>query len=278
LSEETTETAPTIIAVAPNGGRRTQADHPALPVTAAETARTAAACREAGAAMLHIHVRRPDQRHSLDVDLYREAIAASRRAVGSEMVIQATTESVGLYGSDEQMAMVRELRPEAISMALRELAPDDDHKARFAEFTAWLRRENIAGQIILYDRDDTARARAWAREGVFDPALLSVIFVTGKYTPPTTAMPIDLLPLFNDCADLFRDWMLCSFGPNETGCVTLAALLGGHCRVGFENNLDLPDGSRASDNAAIVGATVTALKSVGLQVATPAQLRARWGL
>lgn len=270
--------APTVIAVAPNGGRRTQADHPALPVTADETARAAAACREAGAAMLHIHVRQPDQRHSLDVDLYRDAIAATRRMVGPEMVIQVTTESVGLYRPDEQMAMVRELKPEAISMALRELAPDDDWKASFAEFTGWLRRENIAGQIILYDRGDTARARAWAREGVFDPEHLSVIFVTGKYTPPTTAMPIDLLSLFDDCADLFRDWMLCSFGPNETACVTLAALLGGHCRVGFENNLDLPDGSRAPDNAAIVNATATALNSVGLQVATSAQLRARWGI
>lgn len=278
MNDDNAGYAPTVIAVAPNGGRRTQADHPALPVTAEETARTAAACREAGAAMLHIHVRRPDQRHSLDADLYREAIAAARRAVGPEMVIQATTESVGLYGPDEQMAMVREVRPEAISMALRELAPDDDHKARFADFTAWLRHENIAGQIILYDRDDTARARAWAREGVFDPAQMSVIFVTGKYTPPTTAMPIDLLPLYNDCADFFRDWMLCSFGPRETGCVTLAALLGGHCRVGFENNLDLPDGSRAPDNAAIVAATATALKSVGLTPATAADLRARWGL
>ncbi|MCC5976468.1 MAG: 3-keto-5-aminohexanoate cleavage protein [Salinarimonas sp.] len=268
----------TIIAVAPNGGRRTTADHPALPVTVEDTARTAAECCEMGAAMLHVHVRRPDQRHSLDVDLYRDVTAAVRREAGPDMVIQATTESVGLYGPDEQMAMVRALRPEAISMALRELAPDEDHKARFSEFTAWLQRENIAGQIILYDRDDTARARAWAQEGVFDPAAMSVIFVTGKYTPPTTAMPIDLLPLFNDCADVFRDWMLCAFGPRETGCMTLAALLGGHCRVGFENNLALPDGERAPDNAAIVAATVNALDSVGLAAATPAQLRARWGL
>ncbi len=268
----------TIIAVAPNGGRRTKDDHPALPVTAEETARTAAECSEMGAAMLHVHVRRRDQRHSLDVDLYREAIAAVRREAGPDMVIQATTESVGLYGPDEQMAMVRALRPEAISMAMRELAPDEDYKAQFSEFTAWLRRENIAGQVILYDRDDTARARAWAKEGVFDPKSLSVIFVTGKYNPPTTALPLDLLPLYYDCADVFRDWMLCAFGPREAGCVTLAALLGGHCRVGFENNLDLPDGERAPDNAAIVAATVTALDSVGIAAATPAQLRARWGL
>lgn len=268
----------TVIAVAPNGGRRTTKDHPALPVTAADTARTAAACREAGAAMLHIHVRQPDQRHSLDVDLYREAIAAARREAGPDMVIQATTESVGIYSADQQMAMVRALKPEAISMALRELAPTDADKAAFADFTAWLTRERIAGQIILYDTADAARARTWAEEGVFDADAMSVIFVTGKYAPPTPAAPADLLPLHAGCADLFRDWMLCSFGPRETGCVTLAALLGGHCRVGFENNLALPDGAIAPDNAAIVAATADALKAVGLKPATPAQLRAAWGL
>ena len=153
--------------------------------------------------MLHIHVRQPDQRHSLDIELYREAIAAARREVGPDMVIQATTESVGLYKAAEQMAMVRELKPEAISMALRELAPDEAGKAAFADFVGWLQRERIASQIILYDTADTARARAWAQEGVFDARAMSVIFVTGKYAPPTPAAPADLLPLHADCADLF---------------------------------------------------------------------------
>ncbi len=268
----------TIIAVAPNGGRRTKSDHPALPVTAQESARTAAACREAGAAMIHIHVRDPDQRHSLDVDLYREAIAAVRREAGTDMVIQATTESVGIYDSRQQMEMVRALRPEAISMGLRELAPGEEDKAAFAAFMEWLSRERIAGQIILYGTHDAERARRWAQEGVFDASALSVLFVVGKYVPATTGSPADLLPLHQICADLFRDWMLCAFGPRETACVATAALLGGHCRVGFENNLHLPNGDRAPDNAAIVGATAAALTGLGLTVASPAELRARWGI
>jgi 3-keto-5-aminohexanoate cleavage enzyme len=266
----------TIIAVAPNGGRRTKADHPGLPVTAAETARTAAACREAGAAMIHIHVRDENQRHSLDVDLYREAIAAARREAGPDMVIQATTESVGMYSAAQQMEMVRALKPEAISMALRELAPADADKSGFAEFMAWLSRERIATQIIIYDTDDAQRVAAWAREGVFDAAATSVLFVVGRYVPQTTGQPVDLLPLHRACADLFRDWMLCAFGPRETACVATAALLGGHCRVGFENNLHLPDGSDAPDNAAIVRATASALTSLGLGVMGPRELRGLW--
>ena len=268
----------TLIAVAPNGGRRTRADHPAIPVTAAETARTAAACREAGAAMIHIHVRDENQRHSLDVDLYRDAIAAVRREAGPDMVIQATTESVGMYDSRRQMQMVRALRPEAISMALRELAPAEEDRAVFADFMQWLSRERIAAQIIVYDGQDAERVRRWAQEGVFDAGATSVLFVVGSYVPQTPGMPQDLLPLYQTCAGLFRDWMLCAFGPRETACVATAALLGGHCRVGFENNLHLPDGRSASDTAAIVGATASALTGLGLSIMGPHELRERWAI
>ncbi len=67
---------PPILAVAPNGARRTNTDHPALPMTADEIARTAAECREAGAAMIRLHVRDRNGDHSLDADLYRDAICA----------------------------------------------------------------------------------------------------------------------------------------------------------------------------------------------------------
>lgn len=268
----------TLIAVAPNGGRRTKADHQAIPVTAEETARTAAACREVGAAMIHIHVRDQDQRHSLDVDLYRDAIAAARREAGPDMVIQATTESVGMYDSRQQMEMVRALKPEAISMGLRELAPSDDDKATFAEFMQWLARERIAAQIIIYDDHDAGRIRKWAQEGVFDAGATSVLFVVGKYVPQTTGTPKDLLPLYQTCAAHFRDWMLCAFGPRETACVATAALLGGHCRVGFENNLCLPDGGNAADNVAIVRATASALTALGLSIMAPGDLRRLWNI
>jgi 3-keto-5-aminohexanoate cleavage enzyme len=268
----------TLIAVAPNGGRRTKVDHPAIPVTVAETARTAAACREAGAAMIHIHVRDENQRHSLDVDLYRQAIAAARREAGPDMVIQATTESVGMYDARQQMEMVRALKPEAISMGLRELAPAEEDKAAFADFMQWLANERIAAQVIIYDTHDAERIRKWAQEGVFDARATSVLFVVGKYVPQTTGTPPDLLPLYQTCADLFRDWMLCAFGPRETACVATAALLGGHCRVGFENNLHLPDGSNAPDNAAIVQATASALTGLGLSIMGPRELRELWKL
>jgi 3-keto-5-aminohexanoate cleavage enzyme len=88
---------PLVVAVAPNGARRTKVDHPLLPLTPAEIAREAELCAAAGASVLHLHVRAADGRHTLDPDLYRSAVEAVRRTIGDRMVIQITTEAVGRY-------------------------------------------------------------------------------------------------------------------------------------------------------------------------------------
>ena len=99
-------TEPLIITVAPNGAYKQPSDHPALPITPAALADTAKACLDAGAAMLHMHIRDADGRHSLDVEGYREAQRVVRQAVGDAMVIQITSESAGVYRAPEQIAMV----------------------------------------------------------------------------------------------------------------------------------------------------------------------------
>ncbi len=114
-----------MIMVAPNGARRGKADHPALPLTAAELAADAKACALAGAAAIHLHVRDAAGGHALDPGLYRAATAAVRAAAGPDLVVQITTEAVGRFSPAEQMACVRALTPEAVSIALRELVPDE---------------------------------------------------------------------------------------------------------------------------------------------------------
>src|SRR5687768_3548625 len=82
------------IGVAPNGGRKTKADHPALPLTARELAETAARCRDAGATMMHVHVRDRDGKHLLDADAYRTALDAIRSEVDEALVLQITSEAL----------------------------------------------------------------------------------------------------------------------------------------------------------------------------------------
>lgn len=266
----------TAIAVAPNGGRRVKTDHPAIPLTAAELGRTAAECLEAGAAMIHVHVRDADGGHLLDAAAYRDATTAIRDAVGERLVVQITTEAVGIYAPDAQMAVVRDVRPEAVSLALRELAPDAASEAGFSRFLGWMRTHGIAPQIILYTPEETARLDAMRRRGDIPFNDIPVLYVLGRYTVGQTSQPADLLPFLAPAMPRFDHWSVCAFGRHETACVAAGALLGGHARVGFENNLHLTDGALAPSNAALVAAAANAVEACGLKTASADDLRAAW--
>lgn len=261
------------IAVAPNGGRRTKADHPAIPLTPGELARTAAECLDAGAAMIHVHVRRPDGRHLLDADAYGAAIAAIRAAVGDRLVIQITTEALGLYAPAEQVAVLKAVKPEAASLALREFAPDAAAEPAFAEALLWMKRENVLPQIILYEPAEAVRLEGMIRRGLVPWPDIPVLYVLGRYTLSQTSQPADLMPFLAPEAPRFSNWSVCAFGRHEAVCVTAGALLGGHVRVGFENNLHRPDGSLAASNADLVETVATALDRLGCASCSAADLR-----
>ncbi len=271
-----TEQAPVALAVAPNGGRRVKADHPAIPLAPAELAETAARCLEAGAAMIHVHVRDRDGNHLLDAHAYAAALAAIRGAVGDRLVAQITSEALGVYAPAEQIAVVKAVRPEAVSLALRELCPTAAEEPAFADFLLWLKGAGVAPQIIVYSAEEFARLNALIRRGLVPWADPPVLFVLGRYTAGQTSRPADLLPFLAPGLRRPAHWMTCAFGRFEAGCAAAAALLGGHVRVGFENNLWLPDGSVAPDNAASLAAVAEALARLGVAAADADALRAAW--
>ncbi|MBL9190461.1 MAG: 3-keto-5-aminohexanoate cleavage protein [Opitutaceae bacterium] len=266
------------IAVAPNGGRRLKKDHPAVPLTAMEMARTAAACLEAGAAMLHMHVRDSNGRHLLDAEAYAEALAVVRAATGRKLFLQITTESLGTYRPREQMAVVRSVRPEGVSLALRELVPSAAAESAFAKFLGWLKSAQIMPQFILYNPAELDRLDELCRRGLVPWEEPPVLIVLGRYTLGQTSAPEDLAPFFSAGHRRFAHTMVCAFGRNEAACAVAGAQAGADVRVGFENNLHLPDGRIAADNAALVRATARALIADGHKLASAEQLRARWEL
>lgn len=210
---------PLIVAVAPNGARRTKVDHPAIPLTVSEIARTAAACREAGAALIHLHVRTPEGEHLLDADAYRAATEAIRREAGPDMIVQITTESVGRYAPAEQMAVVDAVRPEACSVAVRELCPDAGSEAAFTQFLGRAAREAVHVQFILYDPADRARFDDLVRRGVIPFDAPCLLFVLGRYLTDRSSLPTDLLPYVSGGAPA-QPWFVCAFGPRGRGlCV-----------------------------------------------------------
>ncbi|MCW5729281.1 MAG: 3-keto-5-aminohexanoate cleavage protein [Alphaproteobacteria bacterium] len=264
--------APLILAVAPNGARRTKADHPALPILPDELARAAAGALEGGAAMIHLHVRGADGGHTLDVGAYRAAIAAIRASIGERLVIQATSEAVGIYDRHQQMAMVRELRPEAVSIAIREIVPDAASERDAAEFFAFLARERVQPQFILYSDADLARLRDLRQRGVVPFARPFVLFVLGRYSPGQRSEPADLLAFLAPFPDDLH-WSVCAFGARENACALAAAAFGGHARVGFENNLFLADGRIAADNADLVRQVAAGARMLGRPLASADETR-----
>ena len=262
-----------VLAVAPNGGRKTKADHPGLPLTAGELACTAAECLERGASMIHLHVRDAEGRHCLDPEAYRAVIAGVCREVGDRLVLQITSESLGRFSPAEQRASVLRTNPEAVSLALRELAPEPADEKDFGEFLGKLKQMRIWPQIILYTPAEGERLGAMVKQGLIPFDKLSVLYVLGRFALTRTAIARDLLPFLAPEMPRFASWSVCAFGRREAACVTAAALLGGHGRVGFENNLALPSGARADSNAELIEAAARALDAVGLQTQTADGLR-----
>lgn len=265
--------SPMLFTVAPNGARLGKNDHAALPISPDELADCAKDCADVGAAMIHLHVRDQAGKHLLDADGYRDAISAIRKKMGDQIVIQVTTEAVGMYKNDVQMALVRDLKPEAVSLGLRELMPEGGDEKEFGIFWNWLHSERIWPQVILYDDSDVLRLIDLRNRGILGNEHLSVLFVLGRYGKQQ-AEAFELLSFLNAIeGQVALDWSVCAFGAKENACVTAAACLGGHARVGFENNRCLPDGTVALDNAQLIKQAVISAGLVSRQPISAHDLR-----
>ncbi len=267
--------SPAILTVAPNGARKSKKDHPMLPITPAELADEADACLKEGAAMIHLHVRDDQDGHTLDVTKYRQAIAAIRDAVGDRIIIQATTEAVGIYSPEQQMDMVLELNPDATSLAIKELVPDGQEE-RAKAFFADVQALGILPQFILYSPEDLRRFEKLTADGIIPFNNPFLLFVLGRYTSGQQSDPHDLIPFLTDLSE-GASWAVCAFGRLENAVAGAALSMGGHVRVGFENNMLLKSGETAGRNADLVGQARQLAEAIGRPVATAADLRKKFG-
>lgn len=247
-----------IITIAPNGARKLKEDLAHIPLSPAELAEEAKNSVAAGAAMIHLHVRDANQGHTLDTDTYRRAIDAIRNAVGDKIIIQATSESCGVYQPDQQIAAIKALKPEAVSLAIREFIPTPADEDKAGEFFNWVVDNKIWPQFILYSPDEVRYFAELCDQRVIPEGSNFVLFVLGKKqrvaTADAFAKPEDLNPFLVSLNEVGFDlnWAICAFGGNENACVSYALEKGGHARIGFENNHLMIDQSIAASNAALV--------------------------
>jgi 3-keto-5-aminohexanoate cleavage enzyme len=240
------------IMVAPNGARKGHVDHPNLPVTIDEIACDAVECHSAGAQAIHMHVRDDEGRHCIDASRYVATTDAVRRLAGRELIVQMTTEAVGRFTPPQQIAAVRAVRPEAVSIAVKELVPDASAESAAAELYGWAHQNRIAVQHILYTPEEFDQLLDLIARGLIPGKRHSLIFPLGRYVANQESDPAELIPfaakvLGNGGTERF-DWWVCAFGASETASLVATAALGGHCRIGFENSFINADGSRAVSN------------------------------
>lgn len=244
--------------VAPNGARLQKSDHPALPLTLPEMLTCAADCAKAGADGLHLHIR--DQRglHLLDAGQYHETVAALAQHC-PDLIVQITTEAVGIYTPSEQREVAMESGCAHVSVSVREISRDGPAFA--TQFFADSAARGIHVQHILYDRADAELLASLLPADALHHADLQLLFVLGRYSTTRNSDPAELDPFINwmDALGIRPDWVVCAFGAGETACLLRAAELGGKCRVGFENSTLMADGRIAPDNAARVAEMVALL-------------------
>lgn len=259
------EMAPVFIAVAPNGARHQKRDHSNLPVTPSELANTAAECAEAGASMIHLHVRDENGKHSLEPAHYRAAIREVRAAVGDALLIQVTSEAAGVYTAADQIRLIGELAPAGLSIAVRELFTAPLEAA--ANFVQNLWQQGVLLQYILYDSDDVRRYQHLVSEGLIPGRNHLVLLVFGR----SSNADVNHLRSMVALLDSATPWMACAFGQAGFDILGEALASGGHVRIGFENGWSLPDGSTAHNNAALVKSIATIAQENHRPIANVAQ-------
>lgn len=240
---------------APNGARRTHADHPALPVTLDEIVSTASACQAAGADGLHLHVRDDSGAHSLDPGRYRDTIAALAETL-PELDLQITTEAAGVFDVPAQLACLKEVAPAWASVSIREVAREPKLADRLYGLCA---DQGTRVQHILYDGQDSDLLDNWLANGTVRKDQVDRLLVLGRYATGQVSRPSDLDQFLTNGIPQ-TPWMICAFGPHEHACLARAARLGGDVRVGFENGLTDETGTPWKDNAASVAALRSRLK------------------
>lgn len=263
-----------LIAIAPNGSYKTTQDHPNLPVRADQLAQTALQCHEAGARLIHLHVRDENQRHSLSSSLYEKALLAIDNVLGDNIIKQISTESANSCTIEQQRQCLYDLLPEAASLAIREFFPNPEQLNESAKLLEKLWQANTLCQFIIYDHNDYLHYQQLVDQRIIPDKHHSLLFVLGRYQQQQLAQSNELLTFL--CAPEFNPettWMCCAFGRYEFNSLSSALGLNGHVRVGFENNLHAIDQQIASDNAQLTRQLSDHLTRLNRPIATVEQAR-----
>lgn len=250
------------IMVAPNGARRGKSHHAGIPLTDDELVDTVLACQAVGADGAHLHIRDAQGRHTIDAARYL-ALLNKLELLVSNMYLQVTSESAGIYEAVQQQYMMRELKPRYVSVAVREMVRKAEDWSNATAFYEWAADNDVQIQHILYTPQELEEFLVAVSRGGIPGTHHLLLFVLGSYDGKAVSKPsqVSVFSKLLQSAPKGQqfDWMLCAFGDEETSCLVEAIRLGGKARIGFENSLSNADGSLAESNAERVEELISCL-------------------
>lgn len=265
-----------ILTAAIVGAETTRAQTPYLPITAREIAEEAARCRDAGAAVIHLHVRNPDGSPSQSRELYAEAIAAIREA--TDVIIQTSTGgAIGM--SAEERAQPLLCRPEMATLNCGTLnfgdGIFDNARPLIRDLAARIRAAGSVPELECYEVGHIHEALQLAAEGhITGP--LHFQFVLG--VPGGIAAREDVLRFMISQIPPGSTWGVAAVGRHQRPMTELAMQLGGHARVGLEDNIYLEKNVLAEGSAPLVARAAAFARSIGREVVDPDRARQLLGI
>ncbi len=284
-----------IVSCAVTGASDTADMHPELPITPKQIADAAIEAAKAGAAIAHCHVRDPETgKGSRDVALYREVVERTRESdtdvvlnltagMGGDFVPDADDPAIAAEGSDmvgplERLAHVEALLPEICSLDCGTLNFGESvyisTPAMLRVMAARIKELGVKPELEVFDTGHLRFANQLVEEGLIADPPLYQICLGIPWGAPATA---DAMKAMRDMLPANAQWAGFGISRMEMPMVASAVLLGGHVRVGLEDNLYLSRGVLAS-NGQLVEKAIGIIEAMGARAVSPAEAREKLGL
>lgn len=277
-----------IITAALTGVLATRDQCPAIPYTPAEIAQEARRAYEAGATIVHIHARKDDGSPAFDVETYRR-IKEETQAICPDVIINFSTGAIGIPKED-RIAHIQEVRPHvaALNMGSMNYAIYSEKSKKFyfdmvfanpfEDIIYFLNAMNEAGvrpELECFDTGHIGNTFPLIDLGLLKPPY-EFSFIMGVLG----GIPATAENLANQKRNLPEQaiWQVIGIRRVQWQMVAAALTLGGHVRVGLEDNFYLPNGEMARSNGDLVAAAAQMVRDLGREVASVTQTRQILGL
>ncbi|HHV47180.1 MAG TPA: 3-keto-5-aminohexanoate cleavage protein [Tissierellia bacterium] len=265
-----------IITAAICGAEVTKENNPNVPYTVEEIGREAESAYRAGASIIHLHVRYDDGTPTQDKERFRLCMEEIRRRCPDVIIQPSTGGAVGM-SNDERLQPI-ELLPEMATLDCGTLNFGGDEifvntENTIKYFGQKMIEKGIKPEIEVFDKGMIDYAIKFAKQGyILKP--MHFDFVMGVQIAATArdlAFMVDSLPEGST-------WTVAGVGRHQFQMAALGIVMGGHVRVGFEDNVYISKGVLAKSNGELVEKVVRLAKELGREIATPDEARQILGL